>query len=126
MLERIVYVSRAAPGMVREDVFEIIRTAHRRNPAAGITGGAGGEARCARCRIVVLGQDVIAAAGGREGDGPGSRGGHEARGKCRGGDDAGFHKAIPKLVKVRTRGPVTSGHNRICSEYAPSTIQMHG
>ena len=38
MLERIVYLSRAAPGIVREDVFEIIRTAHRRNPAAGITG----------------------------------------------------------------------------------------
>ena len=39
MLERIVYVSRAASGLVREDVFEIIRTAHRCNAAAGITGG---------------------------------------------------------------------------------------
>jgi hypothetical protein len=39
MLERIVYVSRAAPGLVREDVFEIIRSAHHFNAAVGITGG---------------------------------------------------------------------------------------
>lgn len=39
MLERIVYVSRAAPGLVREDVFAIIRSAHCSNAATGITGG---------------------------------------------------------------------------------------
>lgn len=39
MLERIVYVSRAAPGLVREEVFAIIRSAHRFNAAAGVTGG---------------------------------------------------------------------------------------
>ncbi len=39
MLERITYVSRAAPGLRREDVFGIIRTAHPANSLAGISGG---------------------------------------------------------------------------------------
>ena len=39
MLERIVYVSRAAAGLRREDVFGIIRTAHPLNTLAGISGG---------------------------------------------------------------------------------------
>lgn len=39
MLERIVYVSRAAAGVGREEVFEIIRVSHRRNAEAGISGG---------------------------------------------------------------------------------------
>jgi Sensors of blue-light using FAD len=37
-LERLVYVSRAAPGLVTEDVYAIIRTAHARNAVAGISG----------------------------------------------------------------------------------------
>jgi hypothetical protein len=39
MLERIVYVSRAAPGTGLEVVFGIIREAHAANAKAGITGG---------------------------------------------------------------------------------------
>lgn len=39
MLERITYVSRATPGLRREDVFGIIRTAHPANSLAGVTGG---------------------------------------------------------------------------------------
>ncbi len=39
MLERIVYVSRAAPGTGLETVFDIIRSAHVRNAHAGLTGG---------------------------------------------------------------------------------------
>jgi hypothetical protein len=39
VLERIVYVSRAAPGLGLEVVLGIIRAAHARNAAAGITGG---------------------------------------------------------------------------------------
>jgi Sensors of blue-light using FAD len=38
MLERITYVSRAAPGMRREDVFGIIRAAYPQNQLAGISG----------------------------------------------------------------------------------------
>jgi hypothetical protein len=39
MLERLVYVSRAAPGATEPpEVARIIRAAHRRNAAAGITG----------------------------------------------------------------------------------------
>lgn len=39
MLERVVYVSRAAAGLRREDVFTIIRAAHPLNTLAGISGG---------------------------------------------------------------------------------------
>lgn len=39
MLERIVYVSRAAAGLGLGDVFGIIREAHARNVLAGLTGG---------------------------------------------------------------------------------------
>jgi hypothetical protein len=39
MLERIVYVSRAAPGTGLEAVFGIIREAHAANAKAGLTGG---------------------------------------------------------------------------------------
>jgi hypothetical protein len=39
MLERIVQVSRAAPGLGREEVYRIIRTAHPANRLAGLTGG---------------------------------------------------------------------------------------
>jgi Sensors of blue-light using FAD len=39
MLERIVYVSRAAPGTGLETVFGIIREAHAANAKAGLTGG---------------------------------------------------------------------------------------
>jgi hypothetical protein len=39
MLERIVYVSRAAPGTGLDTVFGIIRAAHQRNSQAGISGG---------------------------------------------------------------------------------------
>ena len=38
MLERIVYVSRAAPGMTLQAVFHIIRAAHARNGRDGISG----------------------------------------------------------------------------------------
>lgn len=38
MLERMVTVSRAAPGLGLEAVFGIIRTAHARNSLAGLTG----------------------------------------------------------------------------------------
>jgi hypothetical protein len=37
-LERLVYVSRAAPGLATEDVYAIIRTAHASNAAAGVSG----------------------------------------------------------------------------------------
>ncbi len=39
MLERIVYVSRAAAGLGLEALYGIVREAHARNPAAGLTGG---------------------------------------------------------------------------------------
>jgi hypothetical protein len=39
MLERVVYVSRSAPGMTLETVFGIIRAAHARNARDGLTGG---------------------------------------------------------------------------------------
>jgi hypothetical protein len=39
MLERIVYVSRAAPGTGLDTVFGIIRQAHAGNGKAGLTGG---------------------------------------------------------------------------------------
>ena len=39
MLERIVSVSRAAPGLGREALYGIVREAHARNPGAGLTGG---------------------------------------------------------------------------------------
>ena len=39
MLERMVMVSRAAPGVSLESVFAIIRAAHDRNTRAGLTGG---------------------------------------------------------------------------------------
>lgn len=39
MLERMVMVSRAAPGVSLEAVFAIIRAAHDRNTRAGLTGG---------------------------------------------------------------------------------------
>ncbi|HVH02944.1 MAG TPA: BLUF domain-containing protein [Amaricoccus sp.] len=38
MLERIVFVSRAAPGLGREALYAIVREAHARNPGAGLTG----------------------------------------------------------------------------------------
>lgn len=39
MFDRIVYVSRAAPGVGPRDVYDIIRAAHNRNGVAGLTGG---------------------------------------------------------------------------------------
>jgi hypothetical protein len=39
MLERIVYVSRAEPGLGPEALYGIVREAHARNPGAGLTGG---------------------------------------------------------------------------------------
>lgn len=39
MLERITYVSRAAAGLRREDVFGIIRAAHPANALSGVSGG---------------------------------------------------------------------------------------
>ena len=39
MLERIVTVSRAAPGLGTEALYGIVREAHARNPGAGLTGG---------------------------------------------------------------------------------------
>ena len=39
MLERIVYVSRCAPGVTDQDVYDIIRTSHNRNSQRGLTGG---------------------------------------------------------------------------------------
>ena len=39
MLERIVYVSRAATGLGLEALYAIVRAAHARNPGAGLTGG---------------------------------------------------------------------------------------
>ncbi len=38
MFERIAYVSRAAPGVGAREVFDIIRAAHNRNGALGLTG----------------------------------------------------------------------------------------
>ncbi len=38
MLERIVYVSRAAPGIGAREAYDIIRTSHNRNSALGLTG----------------------------------------------------------------------------------------
>lgn len=38
MLHRIVYVSRAADGVGLRDCYDIIRTAHNRNSARGLTG----------------------------------------------------------------------------------------
>jgi hypothetical protein len=39
MLERVLFVSRSAPGMTLETVFAIIRAAHARNLRDGLTGG---------------------------------------------------------------------------------------
>ena len=39
MLERVVYVSQAAPRILAGDLYGIIREAHARNAAAGISGG---------------------------------------------------------------------------------------
>lgn len=39
MLERVVYISRAAPGLGLEGVFGIIREAHARNALVGLSGG---------------------------------------------------------------------------------------
>ncbi len=38
MFERIAYVSRAAPGVGPREVYDIIRAAHNRNGALGLTG----------------------------------------------------------------------------------------
>lgn len=38
MNERIVYVSRAAPGIVERDAYDIIRVSHNRNSRFGLTG----------------------------------------------------------------------------------------
>jgi hypothetical protein len=38
MFERLVYVSRAAPGVGARDAYDIIRIAHNRNSQAGLTG----------------------------------------------------------------------------------------
>jgi hypothetical protein len=38
MIEQLVYVSRAAPSLSAADLYDIIRTAHNRNPASGLTG----------------------------------------------------------------------------------------
>jgi hypothetical protein len=38
MFERLVYVSRAAPGVGSHDAYDIIRTAHNRNSQDGLTG----------------------------------------------------------------------------------------
>lgn len=38
MFERVVYVSRAAPGVSARDCYDIIRTAHNRNSRFGLTG----------------------------------------------------------------------------------------
>lgn len=38
MIERIIYVSRAAPGIGARDAYDIIRTAHNRNSRLDITG----------------------------------------------------------------------------------------
>ncbi len=39
MIERIVYVSRAAAGIGPREAFDIVRTAHNRNRRLGLTGG---------------------------------------------------------------------------------------
>jgi hypothetical protein len=39
MFERIAYVSRAADGLAAREVYDIIRSAHNRNGASGLTGG---------------------------------------------------------------------------------------
>ena len=38
MFERLVYVSRAAPGIGARDAYDIVRTAHNRNSRLGLTG----------------------------------------------------------------------------------------
>ncbi|MDO9286167.1 MAG: BLUF domain-containing protein [Aquabacterium sp.] len=38
MFERLVYVSRAAPGITARDCYDIIRVAHNRNSQFGLTG----------------------------------------------------------------------------------------
>lgn len=38
MFERLVYVSRAAPGITARDCYDIIRVAHNRNSRFGLTG----------------------------------------------------------------------------------------
>ncbi len=38
MLERVMYVSRATPGVTLADAYDIIRTAHNRNSEQGLTG----------------------------------------------------------------------------------------
>ncbi|WP_119288539.1 BLUF domain-containing protein [Azohydromonas sediminis] len=38
MFERLVYVSRAAPGVGARDAYDIVRTAHNRNSQLGLTG----------------------------------------------------------------------------------------
>ena len=39
MLRRILYTSRAMPGITMKDVYDIIRVSHNRNSQCGITGG---------------------------------------------------------------------------------------
>jgi hypothetical protein len=39
MFERIVYVSRAAPGITSREVYDIVRVSHNRNSQHGLTGG---------------------------------------------------------------------------------------
>jgi hypothetical protein len=39
MLEQLMYVSRATPGVGARDAYDIIRTAHNRNSQLGLTGG---------------------------------------------------------------------------------------
>lgn len=39
MFERLVYVSRCAPGVTDRDVYDIIRVSHNRNSQSGLTGG---------------------------------------------------------------------------------------
>jgi len=39
MLERIVYVSRIAPGVGAQHTYDIVRSSHNRNSALGLTGG---------------------------------------------------------------------------------------
>ncbi len=38
MFERLLYVSRAAPGIGARDAYDIVRTAHNRNSRLGLTG----------------------------------------------------------------------------------------
>ncbi len=39
MFERLLYVSKAADGVTMRDAYDIIRVAHNRNSATGLTGG---------------------------------------------------------------------------------------